>query len=181
MSGLEQLARACDTLNEAVGRAVAWLTLAMVAVTFAIVLLRYLFDTGWIAVQESVTYMHALVFLLGASYTLKHDGHVRVDILYRRQSLRGQAWIDLAGTLLLLVPVSISILWLSWEYVSVSWSLREGSQETGGLPGVFLLKTAIPVMAILLLVQGLSQAIRSMLLLRGHTDAGPEHDGRGEL
>ncbi|NIR25762.1 MAG: TRAP transporter small permease subunit, partial [Gammaproteobacteria bacterium] len=119
----------------------------MVLVTFAVVLLRYLFNTGWIAMQESITYMHALVFMLGAAYTLRHDGHVRVDIFYQKFSPRTRAWVDLLGTLLLLLPVTLFIAWVSWEYVSTAWALKEGSRETGGLPGVYLLKTAIPLMA----------------------------------
>ncbi|HKJ76050.1 MAG TPA: TRAP transporter small permease subunit, partial [Gammaproteobacteria bacterium] len=147
----------------------------------AVVVLRYLFDTGWIALQESITYLHALVFMVGAAYTLKHDGHVRVDILYRRFGPRGQAAVDLAGTLLLLLPVCGFILVASWDYVAESWALREGSREAGGLPGVFLLKTVIPVMAVLLALQGLSLALRSALILAGHPGAAPEHDSPREI
>ena len=153
-------------LNERIGRAVAWLTLAMVLVTFAVVVARYAFDLGSIAVQESITYMHALVFMLGAAYTLKHDGHVRVDIFYRKMGPRARAWTDLLGALLLLAPMCLFILWSGWDYVAASWSFRESSPETGGLPWVYLLKTAIPLMAVLLLLQGLAQALESVLSLR---------------
>ena len=102
---LQRLQSALSSINESVGRAISWLTLCMVLVTFLVVVLRYAFNLGWIAMQESVTYMHALVFLLGAAYTLKHDGHVRVDIFYRRLGERGRAWVDLLGALLLLWPV----------------------------------------------------------------------------
>ena len=166
MNRLEQLADRIERLSEWSGRAVSWLTLAMVLVTFLVVVLRYAFDLGWIALQESITWMHALVFLLGAAYTLRHDGHVRVDIFYRRRSPRGRAWTDLLGALLLLIPVCGFILWISWDYVAESWRLHEGSREAGGLPGVFLLKTAIPVMATLLLVQGLAQVLRSIAVIR---------------
>ncbi|WJW75467.1 TRAP transporter small permease subunit [Thiohalobacter sp. IOR34] len=167
---LSRLADRLDALAEWTGRAVAWLTLAMVLVTFAIVLLRYAFNLGWIALQESVGYLHALVFLLGAAYTLKHEGHVRVDIFYRRLSPRGRALVDLLGTLLLLFPVCGFILWVSWNYVAASWALHEGSREAGGLPGVYLLKSAIPLMAILLLLQGLALALRQLLRLTTGTD-----------
>ncbi len=162
---LRKTADALDGIAERTGHVVSWLTLGVVLITFAVVLLRYAFNLGWIAMQESITYLHAAVFMLGAAYTLRHDGHVRVDILYRKSSPRAQAWIDLFGALLLLLPVCIFIIWASWDYVTVSWSLREGSQEAGGLPAVFILKTAIPVMALLLILQGCSQALRSILIL----------------
>ena len=162
-----RLVAALDALSETTGRAVAWLTLAMVLITFSIVVLRYAFNIGWIAMQESVTFLHATVFLLGAAYTLKHEGHVRVDIFYREMSPRARATVNLLGTLLLLMPVSVFILWTSWEYVLDSWSLREGSREAGGLPGVFVLKTTIPVMAVLLMLQGTAQALHAVMILAG--------------
>lgn len=181
MPQLERIAAFIDALAEWTGRAVAWLTLAMVLVTCAVVLLRYAFSLGWIALQESITYLHAMVFMLGAAYTLRHDGHVRVDIFYRRLGPRGQAWVDLLGALLLLLPVCLFILWISWDYVAASWSLLEGSREAGGLPLVYLLKSVIPLMALLLLIQGLGQALRSLLVLRGHPEDAPAHDAEVEV
>jgi TRAP-type mannitol/chloroaromatic compound transport system permease small subunit len=178
---LARIARLIDQLSEWTGRAIAWLTLGMVLVTFAVVLLRYLFNTGWIAMQESITYMHALVFMLGAAYTLRHDGHVRVDIFSQKLGPRGRAWVDLLGTLLLLMPVTLFIAWISWEYVAASWALKEGSRETGGLPWVYLLKSAIPLMAGLLLLQGVSLALRSLLVLLGHEEEAPAHDAGTEV
>lgn len=151
--------------NERIGRAVSWLTVVMVVVTFVIVVLRYLFDTGWVAMQESVTYMHALVFMLGAAYTLGHDGHVRVDIFYRAMTPRTRAWVDLIGTLVLLMPVCLFIAWVSGEYVSASWSVRESSPEAGGIPAVFVLKSVIPLTAGLLLMQGTVQCLTSIVTL----------------
>ena len=161
------LVRSLDRFADLTGRAVAWLTLFMVVVTFVVVLLRYLFDMGWIAMQESITYMHGIVFMLGAAYTLRHDGHVRVDIFYRRFGPRGRAAIDMAGALLLLLPVSIYIFWISWRYVSDSGSVVEGSREAGGLPGVFLLKSLILLMPALLILQGFSTVLRNLLLITG--------------
>jgi len=163
------LVRSLDRFADLTGRAVAWLTLFMVIVTFVVVVLRYLFDMGWIAMQESITYMHGVVFMLGAAYTLRHDGHVRVDIFYRRFGPRGRAIIDLAGAVLLLLPASIFIFWISWRYVSDSWSVLEGSREAGGLPGVFLLKSLIILMPALLILQGFSTALRNLLLITGRT------------
>jgi TRAP-type mannitol/chloroaromatic compound transport system permease small subunit len=164
---LQRIAGFIDGLSERTGQVIAWLTLGTVLLTFTVVVLRYGFDTGSIAMQEAVSYLHAAVFMLGAAYTLKHDGHVRVDIVYRRLSSRGRAMVNLLGTLLLLLPVCLYILASSWEYVAISWSLHEGSQEAGGLDAVFLLKTAIPVMAVLLLLQGIAIAIHSLLQLLG--------------
>ncbi len=168
MGRLHTLANAIDQLNEFLGRLISWFTLGMVVITFAVVVLRYAFNQGWIAMQESVTYLHALVFMLGAAYTLKHDGHVRVDIFYNRLDARGRAWVDLVGAILLLLPVAGFILWISWDYVASSWSLLEGSREQGGLPAVFLLKSAIPALGVLLILQGVSQAIHALLVITGH-------------
>ena len=148
------------------GRAVSWLTLLMVIVTFIVVVLRYVFDIGWIALQESVTYMHAMVFLVGASWAMQHDAHVRVDIFYSRFSTRTKAWVDLFGSLLLLLPVMIFIAWISWEYVIDSWDVLEGSREAGGLPAVFLLKSLIVVLAIMLILQALVQIMRCVQTIR---------------
>ena len=167
LNTLQRIARFIDDLSERTGQVIAWLTLGTVLLTFTVVVLRYGFDSGSIAMQEAVTYLHAAVFMLGAAYTLKHDGHVRVDIVYRRLSARGQALVNLLGTLLLLLPVCLYILISSWEYVAISWNLREGSQEAGGLNAVFLLKTAIPVMAVLLMLQGSAIVLHSLLQLLG--------------
>ena len=168
---LNSIAASIDGLNEFLGRAVSWLSLLMVVVTFVIVVLRYAFDLGWIWLQESVVYMHAALFLVGAAYTLKHEGHVRVDIFYRKLGERARAWVDLGGVLLLLLPVCLFIFSVSWEYVMQSWALHEGSREAGGLDGVYLLKSLILLMAGLLVLQGVSQAIRSLiLLLQGSAD-----------
>jgi TRAP-type mannitol/chloroaromatic compound transport system permease small subunit len=167
---LQQLAHALDQLAELTGRIVSWLTLATVLITFTVVVLRYVFETGSIALQESITYLHAVVFMLCAAYTLKQDAHVRVDIFYQRWSARTRAWVDLLGTLLLLVPVCVFVIISSLDYVAMSWSIHEGSQEAGGLDGVFLLKTAIPLMAGLLLLQGCALALHRLLVIAGHAD-----------
>lgn len=148
------------------GRAVSWLTLLMVIVTFIVVVLRYVFDVGWIALQESITYMHAMVFLIGASWAVQQEAHVRVDIFYSRFSAKTRAWIDMLGSLLLLLPVMVFIGWISWEYVIDSWDVLEGSREAGGLPAVFLLKSLILVLAIMLILQAMVQVVRSVQTIR---------------
>jgi TRAP-type mannitol/chloroaromatic compound transport system permease small subunit len=154
-----------DQFARRIGHGTAWLSLGLVLVTFGVVVLRYLFGIGSIALQEAILYLHASLFLLGAAYTLKVDGHVRVDIFYRHLSARGRATVDLLGALLLLLPVCGFLLWISWDYVASAWSMREGSRETGGLPYVYLLKTLIPIAAGLLILQGISQALRSLVTL----------------
>ena len=124
------LARAIALL----GRAVSWLTLVMALLTFTIVVLRYGFNLGWIWLQESVTYLHALIFMVAAAWAFQTDDHVRVDILYRARSPRYRSTVDLLGTLLLLIPFTIFLLTISWDYVSASWATRESSREAGGLP-----------------------------------------------
>jgi TRAP-type mannitol/chloroaromatic compound transport system permease small subunit len=165
VSLVSKLANSLDRFADRTGRSVAWLALALVAVTFSVVVLRYLFEIGSIALQESILYLHASLFLLGAAYTLKVNGHVRVDIFYRHLSPRGRALVDLLGALLLLLPVCGFLLWISWDYVATAWSLREGSRETGGLPYVYLLKTLIPLASGLLILQGISQALHSLAVL----------------
>lgn len=165
--GLLRLAQRLEWINRSIGVLVSWLALAMVLVTFVVVVLRYVFDSGSIALQESVTYLYALLFMLGVAYTLQQDGHVRVDILYQRFSDRGRAWVNLLGTLCLLVPLSVFLLLSSWGYVADAWAVREGSREAGGLPGVWLLKTVLLVMPVLMLVQGLIWVLRNGLFLAG--------------
>jgi len=164
---LEGFATRLDRVAEITGRSIAWLTLGMVLITFAVVFLRYGLQIGSIALQESVTYLHAVVFMLGAAFTLKHDSHVRVDIFYQKASPRTQAWTNLLGTLFLLFPTCAFIFASSLDYVASSWAIHEGSRETGGLDGVFVLKAVIPLMALLLLLQGCSLALRSALLIAG--------------
>jgi TRAP-type mannitol/chloroaromatic compound transport system permease small subunit len=166
-STLHRLSTALGRIAETVGNTAAWLALALVLVTFTVVVLRYLFQLGWIAMQESILYLHASLFLLGAAYTLKRDGHVRVDIFYRGFTPRRKALVDLLGSVLLLLPVCSFLLWVSWDYVAGAWALREGSPEAGGLPFVYLLKTLIPLAAALLILQGVSQALASLSTLVG--------------
>ena len=169
---MQKIVRYIDRMNDVIGRSISWLTLLMVIITFLVVVLRYVFSSGWIAMQESIIYMHSIVFMLSVAFTLKQNGHVRVDIFYERMGPRSRAWVDLLGAIFLLIPFCLFIILISWNYVSLSWSLLEGSRDAGGLPAVFLLKTTIPVMAMLLLLQGVAQGLRSILLLTGqHMDS----------
>ena len=155
-----------DRVVDAIGRAVAWLNLGMVAVTCVVVVLRYAFDTGAIFLQESVVYMHGAAFLCGLAYALQHDAHVRVDLLYSRMPETRKATVNLVGHVLLLMPLCATIVIVSWPYAAESWAVLEGSPEVAGIPAVFLLKTLIPVSAALLLLQASSLALREALVLR---------------
>ena len=157
-----------ESLNRLVDRSVPWLTLGMVLVTFVVVVLRYLFGRGWVWMQEIVIYLHAFTFLLAAGYALARDEHVRVDILYRPASPRRKAWINLLGSLFLLMPMCAVLSYHSYPYVIASWSVLEGSKDGGGLEAVFLLKTAIPLFCLLLFAQALATIRQCISTLRNN-------------
>lgn len=149
------------------GKTVAWLTLLMVLLTFLIVVLRYGFNLGWIWLQESVTYLHAVVFIMAAAWALQTDDHVRVDIYYRDRSPRQKAVVNLIGTLIFLLPFCVFVLFISWNYVAVSWAGQEGSREAGGLALVYLQKTLILLLPAMLSLQAVVTLVHSMDTLRG--------------
>ncbi len=166
-----RIADGIDRLVAAIGRAVAWLALAIVLLQFTVVVLRYAFGIGSIWLSESVIYGHGAMFMLAAAWTLQAGGHVRVDIFYADASPRTKALIDLLGSLLLLLPFVAVILWFALPYVARSWALLERSREMSGLPFVYLLKTIIPLFAVLLGLQGISQAIRAARVLRANMES----------
>jgi len=154
-----------DGYSETTGRLLAWLLPLLMLNTCAVVFLRYGLEQGSTFMQELSIYLHATVFMLGAGYTLKRDAHVRVDIFYRQFSLRAKAWVNALGTLIFLFPLCGYVILISWDFVSHAWMIRESSGEPGGIPAVFLLKTLIPLMAVNLAVQGLSDLLRSVAVL----------------
>ena len=170
---MQRLIGFIDALNETIGRTVAWLVVGMMLVTGLVVLLRYGFSIGSIALQESVMYLHGIVFMLGIPYALKHDAHVRVDVLYSRLDARGRDLVNLAGHLLFLLPIAGFIVWVSWDYTGRAWRIREGSAEVGGIEAVFLLKTLIPVLGGLLFLQGLAEVGHIVLRLTGRDGEAP--------
>ena len=163
---MEKLANSIDHLTAAIGRAAAWLALVIVVLQFALVVARYLFSLGSIWAGEAVIYAHAGLFLLAAAWTLQTGGHVRVDIFYADARPRTKALIDFIGGLLFLLPFALLLLWLSAPYAGRSWAVLEHSQEASGLPLVFVLKTLIPVFAVLMALQGVAQIIRAASILR---------------
>ena len=178
MRRIKQFVRIVDAINDHVGRAVAWLTLTMVLVVFLVVVMRYGFSWGRVWIQESYVWMHGIVFMLGAAYTLLHEGHVRVDVFYRGASLRYKAWVDLLGSVFLVLPLILTVWTVALPYVQNSWIRLEASREAGGLPGLFLLKTVIPVFCVLVGLQALSLAGRSLLILRGDPEIVAEAEAR---
>lgn len=163
---MQRLADSLDVINRIVGSVVRWAALLMVLGQFAIVLLRYVFGVSSIAASESVLYLHATLFMLGAGYTLLIDGHVRVDIFYAKASARRQAAIDLFGHLFLLIPSMSLLLYWSWPSVRNAWAIMEGAISVGGIPASFLLKSLIPAFCVLLIVQSVACLLRNVLTLR---------------
>ena len=163
LSGPRRWLARLDAIAHWSGRTCSWLSLALVLTVVITVALRYGFDIGSIALQEFAMYLHGALFMLGLSYTLSCDEHVRVDIFYQRFSPANQARVDFFGTLLLLLPMCSLILFTSWPYVFASWSRLEGSADPGGLPAVFILKTLLLIAPVLLLLQGAAEAIRAWL------------------
>jgi len=168
VEGLSKFVTIIDKFTENIGKIIAWCTLLMVLLTFAIVVLRYGFNLGWIAMQESVLYFHGFVFMLGAAYTLKKEGHVRVDIFYQKFSPNKKALVDIFGALFLLLPVCIFIFIISFDYVAVSWQIMEKSPEAGGLPLVYLSKSLLLLLAVTLSLQGLAEIGRNLLVIIQH-------------
>ena len=156
-----------DSSIERLGNVLNVLMIALVCVVIVVVVGRYFFEIGSVALQELTTYLHATIFMLGIAYTLKHDGHVRVDIFYRNFSKRSQALINVIGGLVFILPISVFIGWSSWEYVLASWSIMETSIENNGLPFVYLLKTVMLIMPFLLVIQGLITVAKNLLALYG--------------
>lgn len=160
-----------DAFSNGFGRWLSWLTLIMAILMFVVVFFRYALNLGSIALQESVLYLHATIFMGASAYTLLHDGHVRVDVFYRRFSPKTKASIDLFGTLVFLLPVCIFISLISLGYINKAWAIKEASSEPGGLPGVFLLKSLIYLLSASLFLQGLSEALKNFLFLTGQSSA----------
>jgi TRAP-type mannitol/chloroaromatic compound transport system permease small subunit len=167
MNVLKTVSRWIDILNEWVGRGVAWVTLVLVVVIFVDVVMRYLFNTSFVFTQELEWHLFGFIFLIGAGYTLLHDGHVRVDIIYQRLGLKGQAWINLLGVIFFLIPGCLMVMITSWKFVANSFMIMEGSPDPGGIPFRFIIKGCIPAGFFLLLIQGLSLGMHSLMRILG--------------
>ena len=159
--------RALAAVQGAIGALLIALTPLVVLLCFGLVAARYGFGKGSVAVHEAMLWLHACVFMLGMAWALPHDRHVRVDVLQARFSPRTRVWIELGGHLLLLLPFALFLLWISLDYVAASWQVGESSREPGGLPGLFLLKSLIPLSAWLLALQSLALCVQQLRAVRG--------------
>lgn len=164
---MNALIQRLDRINEYLGRAIAFLAIVLALVVFLVVALRYGLHLSSQWLSESILYVHGSLFMLGVAYTLRHNGHVRVDVVSRRFSPKGHAVVELMGTVLLLWPVAIFLFVTAWPYVGASWSIHEGSHEPGGIPFLYLLKTLLLIMPALLFLQGLVEALKAIEILLG--------------
>jgi TRAP-type mannitol/chloroaromatic compound transport system permease small subunit len=174
MNIFKQLSDLIDGLNEWVGRGVAWVTLGLVLVVFVDVVMRYLLNTSFVFTQELEWHIFGFIFLMGAGYTLLHDGHVRVDIIYQRLGFKARAWVNLFGVLLFLIPGCIMVITTGWKFTATSFSILEGSPDPGGIPFRFILKGCIPLGFVLLLLQGISLGMHSIMKILGLEEAKEE-------
>lgn len=163
---LLKISRGIDLFNQKMGQGIAYTTVLMALITFLVVVLRYGFSLGWIALQESISYFHAAVFLLAAAFTYQQNAHVRVDVFYHRFSAKTQTIVDLIGLIFFMLPISIFITWVCWDYVAESWRLLESSREPGGLPFVYVLKSFLLIFSLSMFLQGISEIIKKTIALR---------------
>ena len=168
MPFLLRLSRSIDRLNEVIGRAIIWLVLVATMVSCGNALIRYTFRTSSNAWLEIQWYLFSAMFLLAAGYTLKHDGHVRVDVLFVHLSPRAKSWVDIVGTILFLLPASLIILWMAWPFFWNSWLVGERSADAGGLLR-WPIKLLVPVGFVLLTLQGIAELIKRIAFLTGHS------------
>jgi TRAP-type mannitol/chloroaromatic compound transport system permease small subunit len=168
MKTLLKLADLIDEASDRLGRLVMWAAGLLVLVQFSVVVLRYAYGSSFIWMQEGVVYLHAALFMLAIGYAYLHDGHVRVDVLYADWSPRAKALADLLGITIAVLPFCALVIWACWSYVSISWRLREGPMSVGGLPFLFVLKSLIPAMAVLLGLQAVAIGLRATAVLTGH-------------
>jgi TRAP-type mannitol/chloroaromatic compound transport system permease small subunit len=174
MQMLEKFVNFVDGLSDKIGHLVGWMTTLMVLTVFYDTVMRYAFNKGNVALQELEWHLFAIVFLLGAAYTLKANGHVRVDILYVRLSKKTKAWIDFIGVFIFLIPFSVMVILSTKGFIMNSWAIREISPDPGGLPARYILKTMIPLGFSLLIVQGLSEAAKNFMIIMGYKRQGDQ-------
>jgi TRAP-type mannitol/chloroaromatic compound transport system permease small subunit len=174
METLKTISLWIDNVNEKVGRLVSWAALILVLITFTDVVMRYVFNKSYVFTQELEWHVFAFLFLMGAGYTLKVDGHVRVEVFYGRLSKRGKAWINFIGVLFFLIPSCFVFIRTSIPFVMTSFQYMESSPDPGGIPYRFILKSCIPAGYALILLQGISLGITSLLelVMDGETKKG---------
>jgi TRAP-type mannitol/chloroaromatic compound transport system permease small subunit len=166
---LKQLSVKLDQFSEFSGKLVSWLVLVMVLLVSYDVAMRYFFLSGSVALQEMEWHLFSLIFLIGAAYTLKHDDHVRLDLFYKSKFMNDQrrAWVNLSGSLFLLIPFCILIIVTAWPFIYQSYIHLEGSPDPGGLPYRWILKASIPLGFALLLLQGIADIAKNLNIILG--------------
>ena len=164
---LRELARNIDAFQERLGNGVSWLMFGMVAVVFSDVVFRYLFNRSWVFIQELEWHLFGLVYLLAAGYTMLHDEHVRVDIWYSKQSPRKKAWVDFILLWIFFFPSCVLIIYTTWPFLKNSFAVNEGSPDPGGIPARWAIKSVIILGFALLILQGISQAIKNFYWAMG--------------
>jgi TRAP-type mannitol/chloroaromatic compound transport system permease small subunit len=179
MKLLEKIVNFIDKLNDKIGYFVGWITTIMVLLVFYDTFMRYAFHKGNVALQELEWHLFAIVFLLGAAYTLKEGGHVRVDIIFLKLSKKTKAWIDFLGTFLFLIPFAVMVILSTRGFILSSWTVREVSPDPGGLPARYILKAMIPLGFSLLIAQGFSEACKNLMVIMGY-DMKTENEKHGE-
>ena len=165
---LGQLAARLDAFTAWVGRVVSYLGVATVLICFATVYFRYALGIGYVWLQESYIWTHCAAIMFGSSYAILQGGFVRVDMFYNRMSARAKAWVDLIGTIAFLSPFLLMMAFSGWSFFLSSWKMNERSAYESGLPAVYLLKGTILFFALLVGLQALAIALRSMVTLFGH-------------
>lgn len=165
MEILRKISQLIDEFSDKVGWFVGWLTTLMVLIVFYDTVMRYAWNKGNVALQELEWHLFAVVFLIGAAYTLKQGGHVRVDILFIKFSEKTKAWVDFLGTLVFLIPFSIMVILSTKGFIENSWAVKEVSPDPGGLPARYILKSMIPLGFVLVIIQGFSQMIKSLFVI----------------
>ena len=167
MNALKTICRWIDNMNEWLGRGVAWVTAGLVLVVFVDVVMRYLFNTSFVFTQELEWHVFGFIFLIGSGYTLLHDGHVRVDVIYQRLGFKGKAWTNLIGVIFFALPGCFMVVVTSWKVTHNAWLVMEGSPDPGGIPFRFIVKGFITVGFAIIFIQALSMGIHSLLQILG--------------
>ena len=174
MNVLVVIIRAIGAMNRLIGNVFAWLSLAMVLICFTVVVQRYALGFTVLWMQDLYVWLNGAMFTAVAGFALLRDDHVRVDIFYRPATIRNKAIVDLIGVIFFLMPFCWVVYTYSWNYIVRSWRLYEGSANIGGMPGLFILKSFILVFVVVVALQGIAMALRSILVLRGEEHLLPE-------
>jgi len=165
MTDLKKIIFFIENITSKIGRQVSWLILFMTLIAFSVALLRYFFNIGFVWMQELYIWMHGLVFLLAAAYTLQEDKHVRVDIFYRKFSEKNKAYINVFFSILFIIPFILIVSKYSIPYILKSWLSLEKSREAGGLQFLYIYKTSIILFCFFLFIQTIALILRCVLVI----------------